>query len=114
MALLYRAPTLIVESLDRISRDTVNKAAATLQMIVAEGVNLVDLEDNGRIYNEETSEKDQTAFLIMAVRFMRANMESRMKGDRVGKAYEAKRREATERLKQGRPFTKMLPAWLCW
>src|SRR5262245_11709675 len=67
---------LIVESLDRISRDTVNKAAATLQMIVAEGVNLVDLEDNGRIYNEETFEKDQTAFLIMAVRFMRANMES--------------------------------------
>jgi hypothetical protein len=41
-------------------------------------------------------------------------MESRMKGDRVGKAYETKRREATERLKQGRPFTRMLPAWLRW
>jgi Recombinase len=37
-----------------------------------------------------------------------------MKGDRVGKAYETKRREATERLKQGRPFTRMLPAWLRW
>ena len=45
---------------------------------------------------------------------MRANMESRLKGDRVGKTYETKRREATERLKQGRPFTRMLPAWLRW
>jgi DNA invertase Pin-like site-specific DNA recombinase len=112
--IVARGSYLIVESLDRISRETVNKAATTLQMIVAEGVNLVDLEDGGRVYSEDTFENDQTAFLIMAVRFMRANMESRMKGDRVGKAYERKRREATERLKQGQPFTRMLPAWLRW
>jgi DNA invertase Pin-like site-specific DNA recombinase len=112
--IIARGSYLIVESLDRISRETVNKAATTLQMIVAEGVNLVDLEDGGRVYSEDTFENDQTAFLIMAVRFMRANMESRIKGDRVGKAYETKRREATERLKQGRPFTRMLPAWLRW
>jgi DNA invertase Pin-like site-specific DNA recombinase len=112
--IVARGSYLIVESLDRISRETVNIAATTLQMIVASGVNLVDLEDGGRVYNEDTFEKDQTAFLIMAVRFMRANMESRMKGDRVGKAYEGKRREAKERLKQGKPFTRMLPAWLRW
>lgn len=112
--IVERGSYLIVESLDRISRETVHNAATTLQLIVASGINLVDLEDGGRVYSDQTFEIDQTAFLIMAVRFMRANMESRMKGDRVGKAYDGKRREATERLKQGRPFTRMLPAWLRW
>jgi DNA invertase Pin-like site-specific DNA recombinase len=70
--IVARGAYLIVESLDRISRDTVHKAATTLQMIVAEGVNLVDLEDGGRVYSDDTFENDQTAFLIMAVRFMRA------------------------------------------
>jgi hypothetical protein len=46
----------------------VHKAAATLQLIVASEINLVDLEDGGRVYSGDTFEKDQTAFLIMAVR----------------------------------------------
>jgi DNA invertase Pin-like site-specific DNA recombinase len=100
--IVARGSYLIVESLDRISRETVDKAALTLQTIVALGVNLVDLEDNGKVYCENTFAEDQTAFLIMAIRFMRSNMESRMKGDRVGKAYEGKRREAMERLKNGK------------
>ena len=63
--IVARGSYLIVESLDRISRETVHKAAATLQMIVASGVNLVDLEDGGRVYNDDTFERDPTAFLII-------------------------------------------------
>lgn len=85
--IVARRSYLIVESLDRISRQTVHKAAATLQLVVASEINLVDLDDGGRVYSGDTFEKDQTAFLIMAIRVMRANMERRMKVDRVAKAF---------------------------
>ena len=42
---------LIVESLDRISRQTVRKAVRTLEDIVEAGVCVVDLSDGGKIYN---------------------------------------------------------------
>ena len=46
---------LLVESLDRISRQTVRKAVRTLKSIVETGITVVDLSDNGRIYSTETS-----------------------------------------------------------
>src|SRR4029077_20681898 len=39
---------LLVESLDRVSRQTVRLAVRTMEDIVAAGVNLVDLSDGGR------------------------------------------------------------------
>jgi DNA invertase Pin-like site-specific DNA recombinase len=106
-----RGSFLIVESLDRISRDTIHKAARTLQDIVEEGVSILDLEDGERVYNEETFEREPFAFLIMAIRFMRGNMESRLKSERVGGAYEDKRKAAAQGT-ESKPFTRMLPAWL--
>jgi DNA invertase Pin-like site-specific DNA recombinase len=101
---------LIVESLDRISRQAPRKAARTMEAIVEAGVNLVDLEDNGRIYNTDTLDGDGIAFLIMVIRFVRANQESAMKSARLLSAYENKRkRAATEKTL----FTRELPAWLC-
>jgi DNA invertase Pin-like site-specific DNA recombinase len=108
-----RGSFLIVESLDRLSRQTVNKAARTLERIVEEGVNVVDLEDNGRIYTEATFEEDPMAFLIMAIRFMRSNAESRMKAFRLKEAYDNKRAAAANGAAD-KPFTRMLPAWLRW
>lgn len=104
---------LIVESLDRISRDTVRKAARTMEDIVEAGVVIVDLEDNGRLYTKESLD-DPVAFLIMAIKFMRGGGESRMKSIRVAGAYEEKRRQAASGQQQSKPFTRMLPAWLRW
>jgi DNA invertase Pin-like site-specific DNA recombinase len=73
---------LIVESLDRISRQTVRKAIRTLEDVAEAGINVVDLSDGGKVYNIETLEKDQMAFLMMAIRFMRANEESEIKSQR--------------------------------
>jgi hypothetical protein len=47
---------LLVESLDRVSRQTVRLAVRTMEDIVAAGVKLVDLSDNGRLYSQETLE----------------------------------------------------------
>jgi DNA invertase Pin-like site-specific DNA recombinase len=105
---------LVVESLDRISRQTVRRAVRTLEDIVEAGINLVDLEDNGRVYNIATLDNNDMAFLIMAIRFMRANQESVLKGDRVRRAYDNKRKWAAARGQTATPFTRKLPAWLYW
>jgi DNA invertase Pin-like site-specific DNA recombinase len=105
---------LVVESLDRISRQSAHKAVNVLASIVEAGVNVVDLSDNGRVYTAETLEKDSMAFLIMVIHFIRANQESAVKGERVRRAYGAKRKHAALNGPVGKPFTRMLPAWLTW
>ena len=104
---------LLVESLDRVSRQTVRRAVRTMEDIVAAGVNLVDLSDGGRRYSVETLDSDPMSFLLMAIRFMRAHEESALKSRRLLAVYEHKRAKAKGR-DAGEPFTRMLPAWLNW
>jgi len=104
---------LLVESLDRISRQTVRKAARTLEDIVEAGITLVDLLDNGRAYSVESLDNDPLLFLMMALRFMRAHEESAIKSRRVAAAYDKKRKDAAQ-ASPSKPFTRMLPAWLQW
>ncbi|GEM_PF-3152665 len=111
--IVARGSYLIVESLDRVSRQAPRRAARTIENIVEAGVNLVDLSDNGRVYNAATLDDDQMQFLMMIVRFMRANEESSIKSRRISAAYESKRQLA-RRGEQQRPFTRRLPAWLRW
>jgi DNA invertase Pin-like site-specific DNA recombinase len=105
---------LLVESLDRISRQTVRKAVRTLESIVDTGIVVVDLSDNGRAYSVETLETDPFAFIMMALRFIRAHEESATKGMRVAAAYDKKRTRAAAKEQLDKPFTRMLPAWLRW
>jgi DNA invertase Pin-like site-specific DNA recombinase len=104
---------LLVESLDRISRQTVRKAVRTMEEIVEAGITLVDLSDNGKCYNTETLDTDHGfSFMMMALRFMRAHEESAIKSTRLSAAYTRKRQQAAARTENGKPFTRMLPAWL--
>jgi DNA invertase Pin-like site-specific DNA recombinase len=106
---------LLVESLDRISRQTVRKAVRTMEEIVESGVNLVDLSDNGKVYSAATLDNDHgVSFMMMALRFMRAHEESAIKSSRLAAAYARKRRDAAARTENGKPFSRMLPAWLTW
>ncbi len=102
---------LIVESLDRISRQTVRKAARTMEDIVEAGINVVDLSDGGKVYNVENLETDPFLFVMMVLRFIRANEESTLKSRRVRDANDQKRREAASNLT---PFTSRRPGWLAW
>jgi DNA invertase Pin-like site-specific DNA recombinase len=86
-----RGSWLLVESLDRVSRQVVRKAARTIEDIVDAGITLVDLSDGAREYSAETLDKDLTLFLVMVLRFARANEESALKGSRVALAYRSKR-----------------------
>ena len=109
-----RGSWLLVENLDRISRQAARKAVRTIEDIVEAGITVVDLSDGGREYSAETLDKDPMLFMMMVVRFIRANEESATKGVRVAKAHAARRQKFASREKLTKPYTLRLPAWIRW
>jgi DNA invertase Pin-like site-specific DNA recombinase len=105
---------LLVEALDRVSRQAPWDAAETMRDIVHAGVNVVDLADSDRVYNVENLRADHTAFIMMVLRFMRAHEESATKSRRLIAVNESKRARARKDGAAGKPFTRMLPAWILW
>ncbi|HEU0078229.1 MAG TPA: recombinase family protein [Longimicrobiaceae bacterium] len=97
---------LLVESLDRISRQTARTALRVLEQLVDEGVTVVTLSD-GREYTADRLDNDPTALLLSLLVFIRANEESATKARRLRSVWEAKRATAT-----ARPLTGMCPGWL--
>lgn len=97
---------LLVESLDRISRQSPRKAIKVLERICEAGVTLVTLEDS-RSYTEESLDDDPMSLMLALMVAMRANEESRRKGERVAAAWSSKRKRADRE-----KLTKKCPAWL--
>ncbi len=97
---------LLVESLDRISRQTARTAFNLLGRLVDEGVTVVTLSD-GREYTADRLDNDPTALLLSILTFLRANEESETKARRLRSVWEAKRATAA-----ARPLTGMCPGWL--
>jgi DNA invertase Pin-like site-specific DNA recombinase len=97
---------LLVENLDRISRDKARRALRVLEDICDAGITLVTLND-GREYTRENLDSDPTSLILSILTFMRANEESETKARRLRSAWEAKRSKALDR-----PLTAKCPAWL--
>ena len=86
-----RGSILLVESLDRLSRNTITDAVALLTSIVRAGIRVVSLID-GKEWNENTI-NDTVNFMMSVLLFARAHEESATKARRVRAAF-AKKREA--------------------
>jgi len=99
---------LLVESLDRISRQTARKALRTLEDIVESGVTLVTLTD-GKAYTKDSLDQDQMSLMWAMMVAIRAHEESSMKGRRMRAAWDAKRTKAAA---EGKPMTAACPGWL--
>lgn len=97
---------LLVESLDRLSREELLKANALFLSIVQSGIKLVTLEDS-RVYSAENLNIVDmiTSLVIME----KANAESKSKSLRVGAAWKNKKDLANSTRK---PMTARCPAWL--
>jgi DNA invertase Pin-like site-specific DNA recombinase len=95
---------LLVESIDRISRQDPWVALDTLKAIIDEGLLLVTLNDR-RTYSREVMRRDLSALFYLTAIMSRAHEESKTKSTRVGAAWSSKR-------KQGKPMTSICPAWL--
>lgn len=99
---------LLVESLDRISRQTARKALRSLEDVVEAGAVVVTLVD-GRKYDRQSLDSDPTALLLSILTFMRAHEESAMKAGRLKAVWTEKRAQAVQSKK---PMTRSCPAWL--
>ncbi|WP_245269966.1 recombinase family protein [Nitrobacter hamburgensis] len=99
---------LLVESLDRLSREAVIDAASRLFDLIRSGITIVTLVD-GQEYSAERLNNDWSPLIVSIAVMARAHEESRTKGKRVGEAWAKKKQAARE---EGRPLTRRCPAWI--
>lgn len=103
---IERDSVLLVESLDRLSRERITAAIGQFISIIRNGVEIVTLADK-TIYNQKLV--DENPYLIMTglVVMMRANEESETKSKRGRAVWAKKREEADQKI-----ITRRLPGWL--
>jgi DNA invertase Pin-like site-specific DNA recombinase len=105
---------LLVESLDRISRQSARRAARSMEDIVERGITVVDLSDGEREYSAAALDKDPLLMVMMVLRFTRAHEESALKSVRVAAARERGRQKFASNEPLTKPLTRQLPGWLRW
>ena len=97
---------LIVESLDRLSRDQILTALSLFTSIIEQGITIVTLAD-GQEYNKETVNSDFSKLIISITSMARAHEESAMKSKRVSESWANKRKNIGKR-----KLTSKCPNWL--
>lgn len=106
--LIPKGSYLLVESLDRVSRQAIHDSLSLFLRIIEAGINLVTLQD-GHVYRtDHTDPSKHFSDLIISLTIMsRAHEESLTKSRRVGAAWANKRAQGDTI-----PLTKWCPAWL--
>jgi DNA invertase Pin-like site-specific DNA recombinase len=101
-----RGSVLIVESLDRLTREHPLDAVPFLCNLMNSGLTVVTLTPSEVVYERESG---LTSLILAVVEVTRSHNESKVKSERVGQAWEAKRRK----VRDGQAiFTSHLPAWV--
>ena len=103
---IEKGSVLLVENLDRLSRQEITKALQQFLDIINKGIKIVTLIDN-REYTEETVNANPAELMISLSIMARAHEESATKSRRLMKAWEEKRKQIG-RVK----LTANCPAWL--
>ena len=98
---------LIVESLDRISRQNFPEALSLLTKIINFDINVVTLSDR-QIFNKETLLVRPNELLMAIFTFIRSHEESQIKSIRLKASWENKREIA----KSGKKTRHVIPKWL--
>ncbi len=101
-----RGSYLIVESLDRVSREKVREIQPFFLHLINAGITIVTLAD-GQEYSAERIDKDPSSLFMSLIVMTRAHEESRIKSQRLSDAWSNKRAKAAEKVVTGR-----VPAWL--
>jgi len=104
---IAKGSVLLVESLDRISRQNIRLATRRLTEVLESGVDVVTLSD-GKHYTEKSLE-DSLAVISMVLLMQRSNEESETKSKRVRSGWERIRKEAAE---TGKVMTSRTVAWV--
>jgi DNA invertase Pin-like site-specific DNA recombinase len=103
---ISRGSLLIVESLDRLSRENVFDHMRLFLEIKNHGIDILTLSD-GKMHMADASENDFASMVSALVTMHRSNEESVMKSQRLRASWASKREKAIQK-----PLTSILPAWL--
>lgn len=106
-----RGSYLIVEDLDRLSREHPLDSLFLVRQIISSGVTIVVLNKNNEEFSEESIRADQSGAKMMALVFElgRASGESARKAEFGVKNWVQKRKQAAE---SGKVMTELAPAWI--
>jgi DNA invertase Pin-like site-specific DNA recombinase len=103
---IARGSYLIVENLDRLSRQDIVPALSLLLDLIQAGIRVVQLLPVETVFDAQSN----PMHLMMAImELSRGHSESAMKSERVGSAWQQKKKRAAE---NGEPLTARSPAWL--
>ncbi len=103
---IAQGSVLIVENLDRLSRDNITEALQQFLDIIKAGVRIVTLSD-GNEYDKDSINSSMGSLMISLAIMARAHEESQTKSKRIKSAWDIKR-ENIESIK----LTSICPAWL--
>ncbi|WP_296014050.1 recombinase family protein [uncultured Agrobacterium sp.] len=104
-----RGSYLLIESLDRLSREAVPDALTLFMAIINAGITIATLGEDRQVYSRYTLNGDWTKLIIGLAVMSRGHEESQTKSERVRAANKRKR----ERAREGRGhITSVTPAWI--
>ncbi len=98
--------SLLIESLDRLSRDKVSSALSQFLEILAFGIEIVTLID-GQKYTQKSIDENIAPLYISLAIMLRANEESATKSRRIRAVWENKRSKI-----ETNKLTKVCPGWM--
>ncbi len=97
---------LVVESLDRLTRQEIQPAMLLILNLLQQGIRVVQLRPAKVIYD---SKSDTTPIILMLVELSRGHSESKVKSERVGAAWAQRRKKARAKTDL---MTRKLPGWI--
>ena len=98
--------TLLIESLDRLSRERIIAAQTLFLQIIQAGVTIVTLMDR-KTYSVESLNRNPLDLIVSLVVLMRANEESQTKSESIRASFEQRRARLSEK-----PWSSRCPGWL--
>ncbi len=103
---IQRGSYLVIENLDRLSREHIQPALLLVLNLLQAGVRIVQLKPAELIFDDHS---DAMQVMMMVMELQRGHSESEMKSERVGEAWAQKKRSAA---KDKTPITRRVPGWL--
>src|SRR4051812_18193044 len=101
-----RGSVLLIEQLDRLSRNALLEALELFLSIIRRGIKIVTLMD-GMEYDRESLNRGMQQLMYSLMQMSLAHEESAKKSERLAHAWVGKRQKMKER-----PLTRQIPAWL--
>lgn len=101
-----RGSFLVIENLDRLSREHIQPALLLALHLLQAGIRIVQLKPSELVFDDQS---DTLPVMMMMMELSRGHGESAIKSERIKAAWEQKRKGARER---GSVMTHRLPAWI--